>query len=817
MSALANASDLPNRRDDPSQTLTVGKCGFRSRRLHESRVPIGPSPRASYRTAQGPSFASLTSLQQRLEIGLRGRYALDRELGRGGMATVFLAQDLRHDRKVALKVLRPEISADIGAERFLREIKMAAGLTHPHILPVYDSGQVYSEQSKGPPLLFYVMPNMEGRSLRERLDSERQLPLEEALRIAREVASALDYAHRHHVVHRDVKPENILLHDGAAMVADFGIGKALSEGGSITQTGMAIGTPAYMSPEQASGAGDIDGRSDLYSLACVLYETLTGEPPFTGPTAQAVITKRFVSPIPTVRATRDVPEAVDTAVTRALARTPVDRFPTAADFAEALRLISREAGSGAHRAPADSQKSAAAPKAIAVLPLANMSADPENEYFSDGMTEEIINALAKVPGLQVASRTSCFAFKGKEVEIRQVGEKLGVGSVLEGSVRKVGNRIRITAQLINVESGYHLWSESYDRQLEDVFAIQDEISRAIVEALKLRLGSDTDQLVVPTKNLDAYNLYLKGRFFFYRFTESGLRKSLEFFQHVLLQEPGYARAYAGIADCWCELADDWVAPDDAYPKAKAAATTALRLDPELVEAMTSLGKVLCWYEWDFAGAERHLRRAVTLNPNYTEAHWTFGSVLPAVGSLGEAIGEMRKALTLDPLHPHHSRWLGRFLLYAKDYPAAIAQGNKTLELHADYFHAYLDIGSAWLAQGKPEEALEWYRRGQGLQTSVRAYDPLIVRALAALERRDEAEAIMTRLEGESKQHYIRSEILAMGYAAMGDLDPAFACLERAFHARSAGLIYLHLDPGYEPLRGDARYAELVRRIGLKST
>ena len=748
------------------------------------------------------------SLKQRLEQGLTGRYTLERELGQGGMAVVYLARDLKHDRQVALKVLKPEISAEVGADRFLREIKLAAGLTHPHILPVYDSGEAGG-------LLFYVMPNMEGRSVRERLDREKQLPLEEALKITREVASALDYAHRHQVVHRDIKPENILLHEGAAMVADFGIGKALSGGASITQTGMSVGTPAYMSPEQAGGEGDLDGRSDLYSLGCVLYEMLAGEPPFTGPTAQAVIAKRFVAPIPKVRATRDIPEEVDAAVTRALSRTPVDRYPTAAEFAEALRTISREGGAGPQRTPPDAQKAAAAPKSIAVLPLTNMSADPENEYFSDGMTEEIINVLSKVPGLQVASRTSCFAFKGKEVDIRQAGEKLGVASLLEGSVRKVGNRIRITAQLVNVDNGYHLWSETYDRQLEDVFAIQDEISRAIVDALKLRLGSDATQLVAPTKNLDAYNLYLKGRFFFYRFTEPGLKKSLDLFEHVLLQEPGYARAYAGIADCWCELADDWVAPDDAYPRAKAAATRALQHDAELAEAMTSLGKVLAWYEWDFAGAEQQLRRAVTLNPNYTEAHWTFGSVLPAIGALPEGITEMRKALTLDPLHPHHSRWLGRFLLYAGDYPAAIAQSHKTLELHDDYFHAYLDIGAACLAQGKTEEALENFRRSQSLETSVRSYDAYIVRALAPLGRREEAAEILTRLEEESRQHYIRAEILAMGYAAVGDFDRAFACLERAFQAKSAGLIYLHLDPGYAPLRADPRFGDLVRRIGLK--
>jgi eukaryotic-like serine/threonine-protein kinase len=744
----------------------------------------------------------MSELQSRLEAGLTGRYTLERELGQGGMALVYLARDLRHDRKVALKVLRPEISVEIGAERFLREIKMAAGLTHPHILPVYDSGQADG-------LLFYVMPNMEGRALRERLETERQLPLDDALRITREVASALDYAHRNRVIHRDIKPENILFHEGNAMVADFGIGKALTGSAGVTQTGLAVGTPAYMSPEQSMGEHEIDGRSDIYSLGCVLYEMLTGEVPFTGPTAQAIMTKRFVSPVPHVKAMRDVPQGLDEIVTKALARAPVDRFPTAALFAEALR----PAGTG--RTPPDAARAAPTAKAIAVLPLANLSADPENEYFSDGMTEEIIGALSKVPGLQVASRISCFSFKGKEVDLRQVGEKLGVASVLTGSVRKIGNRIRINAQLVNVESGNNLWSETYDRQLEDVFAIQDELSRAIAEALKLQLGSAGDQLVAPTKNLEAYNLYLKGRFFFFRFTEPGLRKSLELFQHVLLQEPGYARAYSGIADCWCELADDWVAPDDAYPRAKAAATTALRLDPELVEAMTSIGKVLCWYEWDFAGAEKHLRRAVTLNPNYTEAHWTFGSVLPAVGALGEAIAEMRKAITLDPLHPHHSRWLGRFLLYAKDYDAAITQSNKTIELHIDYCHAYLDAGSAYLAQGKPDQALAWYQKGQKLDSSVRAYDAFIVRALAPLGRREEAAEILARLEEESKQHYIRAEILAMGYAALGELDRAFALLERAYQARSSGLIYLHLDPGYEPLRQDPRYAELVARIGLR--
>ena len=510
----------------------------------------------------------------------------------------------------------------------------------------------------------------------------------------------------------------------------------------------------------------------------------------------------------------------------AMARVP-DRFrerqwsrlsggaAVAAFAGRVLQMISRQDGAEARRPPPDPQKSTLAPKAIAVLPLANMSADPENEYFSDGMTEEIINALAKLPGIQVASRTSSFAFKGKDVDLHQVGDKLGVKSVLSGSVRKVGSRIRIAAQLVNVESGYHLWSETYDRQLEDVFAIQDEISRAIVDALKLRLADGPADLEVPTRNIEAYNLYLKGLFFFNKYTEPGLRKGLDFFQQALMQDPGLARAYAGIADCWSDLGDDWVAPDDAYPRAKAAATRALEHDPDLADAMTSLGKVLCWYEWDFAAAARQLERAVSVSPSYAEAHYVLGTTLPAIGRLDDAIGEMRKAITLDPLSAQFSRWLGRFLLYSRDYAGAIAQNMKTLELDAGYFQAYLDIGAAHLELGDPEQALTWWRKGQTLDSSVRSYDAFIVRALAPLGRHEEATEILARLEEGSRHQYVRAEALAMGYAAVGDADRAFLSLERAFQARSAGLIYLQIEPGYQPLRNDPRCSELAQRIGLK--
>ena len=748
----------------------------------------------------------MTDLTTQLQSSVATRYAIEREVGRGGMATVYLARDLRHHRPVALKVLHPHLALGLGPERFLREIQIAARLQHPHIVPLYDSGQAGE-------LLYYVMPFVEGESLRQRLEREGALSLEEAIRITRAVAAALEYAHRHQIVHRDIKPENVMLQDGEPLVTDFGIAKAVSEavGENLTQTGTALGTPSYMSPEQAGGAEELDGRSDIYSLGAMLYEMLVGTPPFTGPNVQSVMKQLFTDPVVPVRERRqDVPEWLERAVLKAVEKNPIARFDTPTQFAEALTWPA--GGSTPPGMPAGSSRGW---HSIAVLPFANMSADPENEYFSDGIAEEIINALSKIEGLRVASRTSAFAFKGRNEDIGGIGKKLKVEAVLEGSVRKAGDRLRVTAQVVKVADGYQLWSERFDRRLEDVFAIQDEIARAIVDALKLQLGSASEALVAPAANLQAYTLYLKGRFHYNKFTEPGVRKSLELYHQALKEDPGYGRVHAGIADSWCRLADDWMAPGEAYPRAKAAATTALQLDPDLPEAMTVLGKVLGWYEWDFPAAERQLRRAVALGPNYAEGQWALGSVLPAVGRLAEALEALRKAAALDPLNALYNRWVGRFLVYTGDYDAAIAQSRATIEYDEEFHQAYLDLGAALLCRGDAEGALEAFRRGQAIDTSVRSYDAFIVRALPMLGRQDEAREILERLEQEATQHYVRSEILAMGYAAVGDLDQAFTSLERAFQARSGGLIYLHIEPGYAPLRKDPRFGELVGRIGLK--
>jgi serine/threonine-protein kinase len=439
-----------------------------------------------------------------LQRALGNAYSIERELGQGGMATVYLAHDRRHGRDVAIKVLRDEVAESLGRDRFLREIRLAARLTHPHILPVHDSGECDG-------FLYFVMPAMEGQSLRDRLLQEGPLSVEAAVRIATEVADALDYAHRHDVVHRDIKPENILLHDGHAVVADFGVGKALAaasdDTATFTQLGVVVGTPAYMSPEQAAG-DTIDGRSDLFALGCVLYETLIGEPPFTGPTLQAIIAKRFHHTPPAVSTVRqDIPLGLSRTIERLLEKDPATRIASGALVVTALR--SQEAPAPLARRPDPS---------IGVLPFANMSADTEDAYFADGITEEIINVLAQVDGLRVAARTSCFAFKGKNEDLRVVGEKLGVQHVLEGSIRKAGPRLRITAQLIKAADGYHVWSERYDRELVDVFALQDEIAAAIAGKLQLSLlqtpaGGETR---AGPRNVEAYELLLKGRVFLWQ-------------------------------------------------------------------------------------------------------------------------------------------------------------------------------------------------------------------------------------------------------------------------------------------------------------
>jgi adenylate cyclase len=483
----------------------------------------------------------------------------------------------------------------------------------------------------------------------------------------------------------------------------------------------------------------------------------------------------------------------------------------------AIALVGRGGGESVE-APIGSSPPAAAPPvehaSVAVLPFVNVSGDPEQEYFSDGLTEELLTALAQVPGLRVAARTSSFAFKDKDVPVDEIGERLRVAHVLEGSVRRSGERLRITAQLVDAENGYHLWSESYDRELADVFAIQEEIARAIVDALELTLAGAGTVVQPGTTDLEAYGLYLQGRFYANRFTESDLRRALDLYRQAVEKDPSYADAYAAIAESWTWLADDWVAPREAYPRSKEAARRALELDPDLASGHNWIGGVYWNYDWNFDGAEREYRRAIELNPNDAEAIAYLALLLAIRGRRDEAVVFTERAAALDPVSWVFGTRNARVYLILHRYEDAIREARRTLEIYPGSSLAHRWLGDALLAQEKAEEALATYRRGLATAPGYVRLRNGEARALAALGRPDEARRIAEALEEEAERHYVRAEEIAGIWAALGNRDRAFRWLDRAYEERSAGMPFLAY-PMYDPLRSDPRFAVLERKIGLR--
>ncbi len=740
-----------------------------------------------------------------LTRSLAERYRLDREVGRGGMATVYLAQDLKHDRQVALKVLRPELAASLGSERFLREINLTARLDHPHILPLYDSGRIGGPDT--PQFLYYVMPLVEGESLRDRLNREKQLPIPEALSIAREVADALGYAHDRGVVHRDIKPENILLSGSHARVADFGIARAVTEarGTALTETGLAIGTPTYMSPEQAAGDKDLDGRSDLYALGCVLYEMLAGQPPFSGPTAESVVRQHMTMEPPRVTSLRPaVSNEVAETLQRALAKNPADRLYPAARLAEALG----RRGSGPSTARPE--------KSLAVLPFTNLSADPDNEFFSDGMTDELINALAKLEGLHVVSRTSTFAFKGRQEDIRTIGQRLNVQTVLEGSVRRAGRRLRVTAQLVNVTDGFHLWSETFDRELEDVFAIQDEIAKAITAAMEIRLlGKNAPRQRPPTEDLEAYSLYLRGRHHWNQRTEESLRAGLGFFQQALNRDPQYALAYTGVADSYLILCFYCaMAPTDGFPAAKAAALRALELDPTLVEARATLAYVAMYHEFDWAEAERGFLEVIGLNPGYATAHQWYGNFLAIQGRFEESVEFFGRAISLDPLSPLRLAARGWGCYFARRYAEAIEQARRALALDPTFLVALQWLGLACEQTAARVEALHAFEEAVRLSGRSGYTLGTLGHGLAIAGQTDAARVILAELETLQRSRYVSAYDLAAIHAALDETEAALDCLEQGYAERTHWMALLGVDPRFDHLRQLPRFRQLLGRLRL---
>jgi serine/threonine protein kinase/Tfp pilus assembly protein PilF len=555
------------------------------------------------------------------------------------MATVYLAQDVRHDRLVALKVLHRGVAESVGEERFLREIKTAAKLNHPHILPLFDSGAAG-------PCLWYVMPYVEGESLRENLERLGQIPVEDAIAYTQAMAAALDYAHRQGVIHRDIKPENVMLHEGIAMLMDFGIAKAVDpQTAGLTMTGMIVGTPAYMSPEQALADSEVDGRSDQYSVACMLHEMISGKQLYSGRSPHAVIAKRLTQAAPDLTDIADrVSPEVHAALSRALSLEPGDRFGSMREFAAAMVSGSRITPTALRFAP---QPVASAAKSVAILPFQNHSADSENEYLADGIAEEIINALSKVKTLRVASRASSFALKGHREDLTDVGRKLKVSTVLNGALRRQGNRIRVNAELVNVSDGSQLWAERYDREIEDVFAIQDDIAESIVRALRVILADDERKaLKAKTRDIRAYEYYLRGRQY-QDLRKKGLEYAMEMFHRAIEIDPDYASAYAGIADCLSLMYLLFDTDIKFVEEARTYARKALQLEPDLAEAHLACAMAFsCLRDYPTSNAE--FETAMKLDPKLFEAPYYWGRNLHWQGRHEDAVRVLRIAQSLRP-------------------------------------------------------------------------------------------------------------------------------------------------------------------------
>ena len=610
----------------------------------------------------------------RLQAALADRYRVERELGAGGMATVYLAEDVKHHRRVAIKVLRPELAAALGPDRFLREIETTAALRHPHILPLYDSGEADG-------LLFYVMPYVEGESLRDRLDREKQLPIDDALQVVREVADALSYAHSRGVIHRDIKPENILVESGHAVVADFGIARAVSAAGGdqLTQTGIAVGTPRYMSPEQAAGGRDLDGRSDLYSLGCVLYEMLAGQPPFTGPTVESVVHQHLTAEPRAITQLRPaVPAEIAGVLQRALAKNPADRFNPVAQFSEAIRgpaatavttsVATRRVRRWAAPAGALLVVTAAAllltrpwqrggtgagDRSIAVLPFENLSGDEENAFFAAGVHEDILTYLTKVRDIRVISRSSVMQYADRRTSTRDVARELGVAYVMEGSVRRAGNRVRVSAQLIDGRTDEHVWANNFDDDLADVFAIQTTIAQEIVRALQARLSPDERRRLAerPTESIEAYDLFLKARDAGHKagISLEADQEAERLLEQAVAADPGFALAHAALGSA--RTATYWFSADRTPQRlaaAKAAIDRALELQPDLPEAHFALAGYYYRGFYDYPRALEQLEEARRALPGNTDVLHLLGLTLRRLGRWSEAVDAFEEAAQLDP-------------------------------------------------------------------------------------------------------------------------------------------------------------------------
>jgi TolB-like protein/Tfp pilus assembly protein PilF/predicted Ser/Thr protein kinase len=733
-----------------------------------------------------------------LAVALGDRYRVERELGQGGMATVYLARDLKHDREVAIKVMKHEVG-DEGGERFLREVRIVARLTHPHILPLHDSGIADG-------LPYFVMPFMRGESLRQVLERRGRLAVDEAVDLISRVAYAVAYAHGQGVIHRDIKPENILLHEGEPVLADFGVALGAGAGGDArdprrTATGIAVGTPLYMSPEQALGQADLDPRSDVYALGCVLHEMLTGEPPMMADSFAAMVARRLSGPVPSVIALRpDLTPGVDSALRRALAPDRAERFATPVAFAEALTAP----GVARPRAPV-----------VAVLPFRNINADAEAACFAEGMAEDVIAHLAKLHTLDVIARASVAPYRERTQRPRAMAAELGATALLDGSVRRAGNRVRVVAELVDGMSEQQLWAETYDGDLTDIFAIQTDVALKIAAAMRVVLTPEERTRVArePTADVVAYERYLLGRQQLTKWTQSGMHEGVRLLTEATTRDPSFAQAHAQMGLAWSELLqNDEGDREEAYANAVAAAQRALAIDPDVATAHTVLGHLSVVHDFAWAEGERRFKRALEIEPGNADTWDLYGRYCYAIGRFDEGLVMVQRAHALDPVA--HRSDVPTAYLRARRFDEALTVSRSLLDADPGHERGHMTLGWALFFLGRHDEALAAMREAMRIAPDKSQWMAQYGEALGLAGRTTEARAELARLEAMARERYVSPYHMAYVYVGLGELDRAMDALDRAYDARSGSIHSIGTSFLLEPLFGHPRFAGLLQKINF---
>jgi serine/threonine-protein kinase len=749
-----------------------------------------------------------------------GPYAICELLGSGGMGEVYRARDTRLNRDVAIKVLPDSLAENPEAHaRFEREAQSVAALSHPNILAIHDVG---TEDG----VSFAVMELLEGETLRERIE-RTQVGISKALEIAREIVRGLVAAHDKDIVHRDLKPDNVFVTTGGLVkILDFGLATSRPGASSLdsatsaptighSQPGAVMGTAGYMSPEQARGR-PVDQRSDLFSFGVVLYELLSGKRPFAGESPADVISAILrEDPPPCASPQGPLSPALDRVVARCLEKDAQARFQTASDLLFALENVHDHQS---HDSSFGGQPAEPAPEtavhSVAVLPFANMSPDPEKEFFCEGMAEEVINALGTIESFRVAARSSAFRFTGKALDIQEVGRALKVKSVLEGSVRTAGRRVRVTVQLVDVDNGFQIWSERYDRSMDDIFALQDEISDSIVQALQVQLGIDGhEDLSRPTASIEAYHLYLKGLHNWYKREQGSLQRAADFFEQAVAVDPDYASAHAGLAISYCSLAFYGMKPEIARARSKAAAERAAALAPGLAEVHAALGMYASWFAFDWETAEREFKLALEANPSYALAYIWYGMALATLSRHDEAIALTARAREVDPLSPYANTALGLAYVQAGRRNEALAILEESVNIDADFLYTLWVLGSTYSSLGRHDEAVAVFERALTLSGRGAYYLSWLGWAYGVAGRKPEAEKILEELTAGSPDQHIQPIFLMQISSGLDDVDSAIAWLEKsvAHGDPAAGFIGF---PPMDPLREDPRFERIREALDI---